>query len=266
MAKVVATLVLIFCLLGLAGLALVFSDRPRPVRGERRVAPEINVTAQATVPAQKPAKSAAELLQISHVADVHLTFTADAWRTLTPVPSDTSNSRSDGFLGPEGKRNGISGQNGLDFEYVHADIELDGRRFADVGVRYKGNGTYRTGRQASKVSLRSISTNREGAEVRRRSTINLHNTITDASWMNEALAHRLYRDAGVPAPRTGYARVFVTVPGSTRGSTRSLRARGERGRAVRRRSVRRPGRRDLQTGDRTAVQRSRLELGAYNQT
>jgi hypothetical protein len=31
--------------------------------------------------------------------------------------------------------------------------------------------------------------------------------------MNEVLAYRLYRDAGVPAPRTAYARVFVTVPG-----------------------------------------------------
>ena len=31
--------------------------------------------------------------------------------------------------------------------------------------------------------------------------------------MNEVLSHQLYRDAGVPAPRTAYARVFVTVPG-----------------------------------------------------
>ena len=31
--------------------------------------------------------------------------------------------------------------------------------------------------------------------------------------MNEVLSYRLYRDAGVPAPRTAYARVFVTVPG-----------------------------------------------------
>jgi len=214
MVKVVATLVLTICLLGLIGLSLVFNDRPRAVRADRSPSPELRVSAQATVPAQKPATSAAQLLQISHVADVHLTFTADAWRTLTPVPSDTSNSRSDGFLGPEGKRNGISAMNGLDFEYVHAAMELDGKRFADVGVRYKGNGTYRTGRQASKVSLK-VDLNKyvKGQKFDGLSTINLHNTITDASWMNEALAYRLYRDAGVPAPRTGYARVFVTVPG-----------------------------------------------------
>jgi hypothetical protein len=31
--------------------------------------------------------------------------------------------------------------------------------------------------------------------------------------MNEVLSHRLFRDAGVPASRTAYARVYVTVPG-----------------------------------------------------
>jgi spore coat protein CotH len=31
--------------------------------------------------------------------------------------------------------------------------------------------------------------------------------------MNEAIAYRLFRDGGVPAPRTAYAKVYVTVPG-----------------------------------------------------
>jgi spore coat protein H len=42
--------------------------------------------------------------------------------------------------------------------------------------------------------------------------LTLQNNVTDLSEMNEVLAYRLYRDAGVPAPRTAYARVFVTVP------------------------------------------------------
>ena len=43
--------------------------------------------------------------------------------------------------------------------------------------------------------------------------LNLHSNITDASWMNEVLAFQLFRDAGVPAPRTSYARVYITVTG-----------------------------------------------------
>jgi hypothetical protein len=53
----------------------------------------------------------------------------------------------------------------------------------------------------------------DGRKLAGVSKINLHNCITDPSWMNEVLAFRLHRDAGVPAPRTAYARVFVTVPG-----------------------------------------------------
>src|SRR5690348_16929855 len=40
--------------------------------------------------------------------------------------------------GPEGKRNGLSSAFGIEFEYVHADLEFEGRLLKDVGVRYKG--------------------------------------------------------------------------------------------------------------------------------
>jgi spore coat protein CotH len=46
------------------------------------------------------------------------------------------------------------------------------------------------------------------------SQINLHNSVRDSSGLNEAIAYRLFRDGGVPAPRTAYARVYVTVPGT----------------------------------------------------
>ena len=40
--------------------------------------------------------------------------------------------------------------------------------------------------------------------------------------MNEVLAFRLYRDAGVPAPRTAYAQVYVSIPsGDRRGISAS---------------------------------------------
>jgi len=81
-------------------------------------------------------------------------------------------------------------------------------------VRYKGNGTYMESRNSIKKSFK-IDLNKyvKGQKVAGVTKLNLHNNVTDASWMNEVLSHRLFRDAGVPAPRTAYARVFVTVPG-----------------------------------------------------
>lgn len=116
--------------------------------------------------------------------------------------------------GAEGKRNGLASAIGIEFKYVHADMEFEGRVLKDVAVRYKGNGTFMQSRGSLKRSLK-IDLNKyvKGRTMAGVSKLNLHNNVTDASWMNEVLSHRLFRDAGAPAPRTAYARVYVTVPG-----------------------------------------------------
>jgi spore coat protein CotH len=116
--------------------------------------------------------------------------------------------------GINGHRNGLAAAAGIDFKYVHADLEFAGQLLKDVAVRYKGNGTYMESRNLDKKSLK-IDLNKyvKGQKVAGQSKLNLHNNVTDASWMNEVLSYRLFRDAGVPAPRTSYAKVYVTVPG-----------------------------------------------------
>ncbi|HEX2751123.1 MAG TPA: CotH kinase family protein, partial [Verrucomicrobiales bacterium] len=116
--------------------------------------------------------------------------------------------------GAEGKRNGLAAAAGIDFPYVHADLEFAGQAFPDVAVRYKGNGTYMESRGDLKRSLK-IDLNKyvKGQKLAGRTTLNLHSNVTDATWMNEVLSYRLYREAGVPTPRTAYARLYLTVPG-----------------------------------------------------
>lgn len=115
--------------------------------------------------------------------------------------------------GAEGKRNGLASAMGIEFPKVHADLEFEGQTFRDVAVRYKGNGTFMEARGSLKRSLK-IELNQfvPGQKLAGQTKLNLHNNVTDATSMNEVLAYQLYRDAGVPAPRTAYARVVVTVP------------------------------------------------------
>jgi hypothetical protein len=54
----------------------------------------------------------------------------------------------------------------------------------------------------------------KGQKLNGLTKLNLHNNITDAAWMNESLAYALYREAGVPAPRTSYVRLQASVPGT----------------------------------------------------
>jgi hypothetical protein len=142
-------------------------------------------------------------------------------KTLGAPPADGPRPPAGGGRGPgmmlqgaEGKRNGLASAMGIEFSYVRADLEFEGQKLENVAVRYKGNGTFLQSRGSLKRSFKiDLNKNVKGQGIGDVTTLNLHSCVTDASWMNEVLAYRLYRDAGVPAPRTAYARVYVTVEG-----------------------------------------------------
>ncbi|MCX8107466.1 MAG: CotH kinase family protein [Verrucomicrobiae bacterium] len=111
-------------------------------------------------------------------------------------------------------RNGVAAAMGIEFPTVEADLKFNGLEFPAVTVRFKGNGTFIESQNTGKISLKvDLNDNVRGRRLAGVSKLNLHNNITDASWMNEVLAHRLFRDAGVAAPRTAYARVNLEVVG-----------------------------------------------------
>jgi spore coat protein CotH len=95
---------------------------------------------------------------------------------------------------------------------VHATLQFDGASFSNVAARYKGNGTFLQARNSDKKSIKiDLNKYTKGQKLAGMTTLNLHNGVTDASYMNEALSFKLYRDAGLPAPRTAYARVNVSA-------------------------------------------------------
>src|SRR5204862_2644139 len=132
------------------------------------------------------------------------------WRAMAPPEHGNRGidfNRTEWLQGARGKRNGLASAMGIEFPIVHASLTIGDRNFQDVGVRYKGNGTYLEGMGAGKFSFK-IDPNQfvKGQSLGGATKLNLHNNVTDPSWMNEPLSYRLYRDAGVPAPRTAYTR------------------------------------------------------------
>jgi spore coat protein H len=129
-------------------------------------------------------------------------------------PPGMRGGRGGGFnlQGPEGGRNGIAARMGVEFNYVHGALSFENTTISNVAVRYKGNGTYLGSRNSDKKSFK-IDLNKfvKGQKLAGITSLNLHNGVTDASFMNEALSYKLYRDAGVPAPHTAYARVNVSA-------------------------------------------------------
>ncbi len=103
---------------------------------------------------------------------------------------------------------------GMDLPWATGAVTVDGETFAAVGVRYKGNGTIGDASRTAKKSFK-IDLDRHGGtgRVQGSKSINLHCGVADPSKAREVLGYGLYRAAGVPAPRTAFAEVRLTVPG-----------------------------------------------------
>lgn len=118
--------------------------------------------------------------------------------------------------GGRGGRGGPGGRGGMDsgLPSVRADLRFEDQQLPDVAVRLKGNNTLMSSAGSLKRPLKvDINDNAPGRKLGGANEFNLNNSVNDASWMNEVLSYRLFRDAGVPASRTAYAKVYVTVPG-----------------------------------------------------
>jgi spore coat protein H len=106
-----------------------------------------------------------------------------------------------------------AGQEGV-YTEVPATLSVDDREWGAVSVRYKGNSSYRYAPSALKRSLKlDFGSSEPGRTFHGVSELNLNNNSFDPSQMREALAYDVFRRAGQPAPRTTFARVFITVPG-----------------------------------------------------
>jgi spore coat protein CotH len=165
--------------------------------------------------------TADELFQMTHIWKVELTFTPDQWKHLPAHRVSAGSGQT--LLGAPGLRNGLTGAAGMTFDWVHAELKIDGIPFHDIAVRYKGNGTYRRGISSGKVSLKlDLNKYVKGQKLAKLGKINLASEIADGSYMNEDISYRLFREAGVPAPRTSYARVYITIAGEKRQYYRGL--------------------------------------------
>ncbi len=102
---------------------------------------------------------------------------------------------------------------GVDLPWATGSVVVNGEEFKNVGVRYKGNGTIGDSSRTIKKSIKIDLDHFGGAgKFNGSKTINLHSEVTDPSKSREKLGYALYTAAGVPAPRTSLAEVWLTVP------------------------------------------------------
>lgn len=104
---------------------------------------------------------------------------------------------------------GLSALASAPYEYVQADLRIDGEAFPQVGVRIKGRlGSYRAlpAKSGLKVDLKEFGGQ---TKVAGQEKLNLNNMVQDCAKVKELAAYGMHQLSGTPAPRVAYARVHL---------------------------------------------------------
>jgi hypothetical protein len=106
------------------------------------------------------------------------------------------------------------GSFGMEFPWAHGEFTAEGQTYKNVGLRYKGGGSYMMSMRQTKRNLK-VDLDLYAADQRFHGlkALNLNAGAADPTRLREAIAFAVYRDAGVPTPRTAFAEVTLTVPG-----------------------------------------------------
>ena len=152
---------------------------------------------------------------MTNLCAFHLTIAADQWAIMEEFDEFKANAiRPPGNGdGPGRFRPGAGPMMGLEFKKGTAALEFEGRPFGEIRVRFKGNSSFRFARNSLKRSLKlDFNDLEQGRTFFGLTKLNLNNNAMDPSQLREALAYHVFRNGGVPAGRTAFARVFITVP------------------------------------------------------
>jgi len=169
---------------------------------------------------------------LTNLWTLHLTVTPKDWQTLNSGGGPRRGGArgggdGGGLLG--GWMRGVWGGDGFsqrnaaergqsasesDFPWAVCRFEAHGEVLTNVALRFKGVSSMVRAPNPFKRPFR-IDFDR-GATNRRFMGVTgfcLNNNVNDATQMREALAYDLFRRVGIPAPRTAFARVYLTIPG-----------------------------------------------------
>jgi RNA polymerase sigma factor (sigma-70 family) len=158
-------------------------------------------------------RKAEQLYRTTNIWPVHLTFTREQWKALEPkrvgllanfiLPDNRILLRN-----PEARRSGILGVLGREYDWSQAECEFGQVSFTNVAARVKGNIASLWHKRPFKLDLNKFERGQKLGEL---DELTFDNLVFDYSCMSEALAYEFFRDAGVPAPRTAYAWLSVSV-------------------------------------------------------
>ncbi len=174
---------------------------------------------EATSPAKKAQEPDQDVFGLTKVWQFHLEMTAKNYDKMQP----TGSMRFPGGFGPK-KPDDKPGEKpadvhkgsgfGLEFPWIHADLSAEGKTYKDVGLRYKGNASYgTTSRGLKRNFFIDLDHYDDPLRFHGLKSIVLNAGGLDPSRERETFSFAVFRAVGVPAPRTAFAEVTISMTG-----------------------------------------------------
>jgi hypothetical protein len=114
---------------------------------------------------------------------------------------------------PKAKRNSEHNLFGTEFPWASGKITADGQPPLQANIRYSGDITYFVAASGLKRPLMIRFGKTPEERLHGLWSLQLHSMPLDPSKAREVLALAAFREASVPAPRTAFAEVTLTIPG-----------------------------------------------------
>ena len=87
------------------------------------------------------------------------------------------------------------------------DLSLDGKKLSDVGIRYRGTRSFKTGSKRNAFTIKLNHINKE-QNIDGYKSLKLSNALRDPSMVREVLSYEIARKY-MPAPKANYARLYI---------------------------------------------------------
>jgi spore coat protein H len=153
-----------------------------------------------------------EIFGLTNIHHFHLQIAAQDYAAMEAIPYQQAGMAPNTLPGKKDADRHL-GEAFL-FPWVRASLVANGSAYPTVGVRYKGQFTYKASRpllkRSLKIDLQHFENGRKFGPLKK---ITLNAGVLDPNKCREALAYAAFREAGVPVPRTAFAEVTLTVPG-----------------------------------------------------
>ena len=144
------------------------------------------------------------------VHSIHLDLSQNEWNAMTPLDGRKGNTTA-AVRSENGEPRPVHRNR---FPWAVGSLRIDGKSLKGVGVRYKGNASFNLMKGSLKRNLKiKVDWTDEKQQYSGAKTFNFNAGGLDPSKLRDALGYAIFRKAGLPAPRTTFAEVTLTVPG-----------------------------------------------------